>query len=204
MKSKCLVKTRALLSILSFAPILSGAFAAEPKTAMAMTTAPVFDEPAQGLLARGFIGKRDTCEIDSTVVDSTGAAWFHIRESRGNGARKSGGWIAAGAVRYASDIPQNFTSRDAAGDADKKRRLEILKKHPDWPRRVIGAVRSGRICLDMTEEQVVAAWGAPAERHKSYMVGIGDYFVFLYKSVDKGLLGVMMQNDRVMGWTTDE
>ena len=198
------LKTAVLVSLFILAFAYSPDFAADRKTALAIETAPVFDEPLTGLLARGFIGKRDTCEVDSTKVDSAGAAWFHVRISQGLGGKKNEGWVGAGAVRYVSDIPENFASRDAAGDADRKRRLEILKSHQEWPRRVIGAVRNGKICLDMTEEQVVAAWGVPAERHKSYMVGVGNYLVLLFKGSDKGTLGVMMQDGRVVGWTTDE
>jgi hypothetical protein len=172
---------------------------AGPRPAMVLETCPFFDEPGQGLLARGFLDKRDSCEVDSTHVDSLGTAWFHIR-SRKN----AGGWVVAKTVAYVSDVPADFASRHAAGDLDKKRRLEILKNHQQWPRRIIQAVRNGRICLEMSEEQVVASWGEPAEKRKAYMIGVGDYLTLFYRRSGQGTLVVALQNDRVIGWTTDE
>jgi hypothetical protein len=187
--------------------IVCTAFAA-PKNAIAVETAPFFEAPESGLLARGFIDKRDTCAVDSTVVDSTGTAWFHVRSLRALRAGRDGkseGWVLSKAVTYISDIPADFASREARGDEDKKRRLEILKSRPEWPRRIIKAVRSGQICLDMTVEQVVASWGEPAEKRKSFMIGVGDYQTLLYnKGGGKGTLIVTLQNNRVIGWTTDE
>jgi hypothetical protein len=180
---------------------------AAPKNAIAVETAPFFDAPEAGLLARGFIDKRDTCAVDSIVVDSTGTAWFHVRSLRGLRAGREGkseGWIISKAVAYISDIPADFASREARGDEDKKRRLEILKSRPEWPRRIIKAVRGGQICLDMNVEQVIASWGEPAEKRKSFMIGVGDYQTLLYKGVGKGTLIVTLQSNRVIGWTTDE
>jgi hypothetical protein len=175
-----------------------------PKNAIAVETAPLIEAPEAGLLAGGFIDKRDTCAVDSTVVDSTGTAWFHVRALRADRKGKSEGWVISKAIAYISDIPADFASREARGDEDKKRRLEILKSHSQWPRRIIKAVRGGQICLDMNVEQVIASWGEPAEKRKSFMIGVGDYQALLYKGVGKGTLIVTLQNDRVIGWTTDE
>lgn len=179
------------------------------KNAIVTELAPLFDEPAPGLLARGFLDKHDSCVVDSTHVDSAGAAWFHVRPLRGPGAsstNKAAGWVGAKAVLFVSDMPADFASQDARGDGDRKRRLEILKAKPQWPRRVIQAVRNGRICLDMSEEQVAASWGKPAERRKAFMIGVGDYVTLVYRDAiaGRGTCMVALQNDRVIGWTTDE
>jgi hypothetical protein len=145
---------------------------ASGRNAIATENAPFFESPQPGLLAQGFIDKHDTCAVDSTVVDSTGVAWFRVRVLHGPPARTADRWVLAAVVRYISDMPAVFASRDEAGDKDKKRRLEILKSHPGWPRRIIQAVRTGRICLDMSEEQVAASWGEPAEKRKAFMTGI--------------------------------
>jgi hypothetical protein len=178
------------------------------RNAVVTETAPVFDEPLPGLLARGFLDKHDSCSVDSTHVDSAGAPWFHVRALRASGAaaKMAGGWISAKAILFVSDMPADFASQDARGDGDRKRRLEILKSHQQWPRRVIQAVRSGRICLDMSEEQVAASWGEPAEKRKAFMIGVGDYVTLVYRDAGsgKGTLVVALQNDRVIGWTTEE
>lgn len=56
----------------------------------------------------------------------------------------------------------------------------------------------------MSEEQVVASWGEPAEKRKAYMIGVGDYLTLFYRRSGQGTLVVALQNDRVIGWTTDE
>jgi len=202
------VKTATLF--FSFCFIVLFAAAAHPavRSAVVLETTPVFDEPAPGLLARGFIDKHDSCSVDSTHVDSTGAPWFRVRALRAPGAatKTAGGWVSAKAVLFVSDMPADFASQDARGDGDRKRRLEILKNHPLWPRRVIQAVRNGRICLDMSEEQVAASWGEPAEKRKAFMIGVGDYLTLVYRDAGtgKGTLVVAVQNDRVIGWTTEE
>jgi hypothetical protein len=190
--------TLLLALLLSF--ILFSAVSAADKTAIALETSPVFESPGPGLLAKGFIDKRDTCAIDSTCVDSLGTAWFHVRP--GNG-KHGGGWVPAKALAYASDVPSDFASQAATGDEDKKRRLEILKEHAQWPRRIVKAVRNGQICLDMSEEQVVASWGQPSEKRQTFMIGVGEYLTLLYPAAKKGTLVVSLQNDRVIGWTTD-
>jgi hypothetical protein len=174
---------------------------AAPKNAVVIETAPFFEEPIPGLLARGFLDKRDTCTVDSTHVDSLGAAWFHVGASS---TKKAGGWVGAKSVLFVSDMPADFASQDARGDGDRKRRLEILKNRPLWPRRIIQAVRSGKICLDMTQEQVVASWGEPAEKRTAFMIGVGDYAALLYRDIGSGTLVVALQNDRVIGWTTEK
>jgi hypothetical protein len=198
------VKNAIPLCLFLLSTCLAGTVSAAPKTAIATENAPYFEEPRPGLLAQGFIDKHDTCAVDSTAVDSTDAAWFHVRPRPGENGRSAGGWVAAAAVKYVSDMPANFVSRDEAGDKDKKRRLEILKSHPQWPRRIMTAVRNGRICLDMSEDQVVASWGEPAEKRKSFMIGVGDYVTLFFKGGDPGTLAVTLQGDRVIGWTVDQ
>jgi hypothetical protein len=198
------VKNTILFCLFFLSVLFTGTVSAYTKNAIALENVPFFESPQPGLLAQGFIDKHDTCAVDSTAVDSTGVAWFRVRALHGPSAHKADGWVLAGSVRYISDIPADFASRDAAGDKDKKRRLEILKNHPQWPRRVIQTVRNGRICLDMSGEQVVASWGEPVEKRKSFMVGIGEYQTLFFKGVGTGTLTVTLQNDRVIGWTIDE
>lgn len=179
----------------------AGTVRATPKNAIVTETVPFFEEPGPGLLARGFLDKHDTCAVDSTHVDSAGAAWFHVRASS---MKKADGWVNSKSVLFLSDMPVDFSSREARGDEDKKRRLEIIKTKPQWPRRIMQAIRNGRICLDMSEEQVVASWGEPAEKRKAFMIGIGDYSMFVYKNASRETLLVALRNDKVIGWTTGE
>ncbi len=165
---------------------------------MATTSAPVFDEPKKGLLPQTFFGKQDSLSIDSTAVDSLGNAWFHAK------SKKSQGWIIATMVQYASKMSDTAISAALATDADKVRRLAILKEHVQWPRRAVNAIRIGVICLDMTEDQVVASWGQYDAKMNCYMVGTGNYQALLYKNKNNKCLMVTLQNDKVIGWTDDK
>jgi hypothetical protein len=184
------------LSIVLFALTAGGQ--AVKKTALALETAPYFEKPEQGLLPKGFLGKRDTCTADSTFIDSTGVAWFHVL------IKSSRGWALARAMRYVSDIPADFFSTEVKGDEDKKRRADIVKSHPEWPLRIKKAVRAGQVCLDMSGEQLVASWGEPLEKRKTFILGIGEYTSYIYKGTAKGSLLVCLQNNRVIGWSLEE
>lgn len=185
-----------LIACCFFGPAASGQGAGT--SAVAVETAPYFDKPSTELLAIGFIEKHDSCSVDSAFVDSSGMPWFCIR------IKNRVAWVHAASLRYVSEVSQDFFSRQAKGDDDKKRRLEILQNHPGWPHRIKMAVKNGQVCLDMSEEQLSASWGQPLERKKSFMLGIGDYLCLLYKGESKGVLFVFIQNDRVIGWSRDE
>ena len=168
------------------------------KTAFAMETTPYFEKPDQGLLPKGFLGKRDTCTADSTFIDSAGVAWFRVQ------TKSSNGWAFARAMRYVSDIPADFFSSEKKGDEDKKHRGDIIKSHPEWPLRIKKAVRSGQVCLDMSVEQLVASWGEPLEKRKTFILGVGEYNIYIYKGTAKGSLLVCLQNNRIIGWSLEE
>ena len=163
---RCRFGRRVLLPFLICSSIFS-----QPslKPALALTTTPYFEKPAIGLLPIGFINKLDTCQTDSSIVDSSGTPWFRGR------LHERIFWLHAKDMRYIMDIPQDFLSMQVKGDDDKKRRLQILQNKPDWPHRIKMSVRSGQICLDMTEEQLVAAWGEPFQKGTTYTLGIGDH-----------------------------
>jgi hypothetical protein len=168
------------------------------KPALALTTTPYFEKPAIGLLPIGFINKLDTCQTDSSIVDSSGTPWFRGR------LHERIFWLHAKDMRYIMDIPQDFLSMQVKGDDDKKRRLQILQNKPDWPHRIKMSVRSGQICLDMTEEQLVAAWGEPFQKGTTYTLGIGDHATWLYKSSLDKILIVNLQKGHIIGWTQDK
>ncbi|MGB7566316.1 MAG: hypothetical protein WBM07_00535 [Chitinivibrionales bacterium] len=169
-----------------------------PKPALALKTTPYFEKPVSGLLPLGFINKLDTCKIDSSLIDSLGTPWFRIR------LHDQALWLHAGDMRYVTDMPQDFVSMQVKGDDDKKRRLQILQNKPDWPHRIKMSVRDGQICLDMTEEQLVAAWGVPFQKGVTYTLGIGDHATWLYRSSMGKILLVNLQNGQVIGWTVDK
>jgi hypothetical protein len=168
------------------------------KTALVMEAVPYFEKPEQGLLPKGYLGKRDTCIADSTFIDSAGVAWFRVQ------TKSSSGWALAHAMRYVSDIPADFFSTVEKGDQDKKHRGDIVKSHPEWPLRIKKAVRSGQVCLDMSSEQLVASWGEPLEKQKTFMLGVGEYISYIYKCTARGSLLVCLQNNRIIGWSLEE
>lgn len=168
------------------------------KHALAIATTPCFEKPAPGLLPIGFVNKFDTCQTDSSLVDTLGVPWFRVR------LHDQTSWVHAGDMRFVVDASRDFVSIQAKGDDDKKRRLQILQSNPDWPHRIKMSVRAGQICLDMSEDQLAAAWGDPFQKGTTYTLGIGDHATWLYKSSSGKILLVNLQNGRVIGWTVDK
>ena len=167
------------------------------KPAIVMETSPYFEKPAAGLLPKGFVEKRDMCQTDSSIVDSLGQPWFRIAR---DGERF---WLLAKNIRFLADIPGDFLSQQSQGDDDKKRRSRILQKNPLWPHRIKMAVRSGQICLDMTEEQLIAAWGQPVQKGAMFTVGLGEYDYRLFQAASGNYLIVTLHGGRVMGWSME-
>jgi hypothetical protein len=185
-----------LFTIILFSLASQGQTAKKP--ALALETTPYFEKPEPGLLPKGFLEKRDTCATDSMSVDSTGAAWFRIQ------VKNAFGWAPARAMRFVSDIPPDFFSQEAMGVEDKKRRADLVKSHSDWPLRIKKAVRAGQVCLDMSEDQLLASWGEPLEKKKMFMLGAGEFVCCIYKGSEKGALLVSLQNNRVTGWSIED
>ena len=171
---------------------------AESKSALIVESAPWYDNPAPAQLPQGFFEKMDSCIVDTAVVDSAGTPWFKVHK----GSRQ--GWVAASKVRYTSEIKDDFFTAVRSDDADKKRRLSVLRQHENWPRRIKLAVRNGSVCLDMTAEQVVAAWDKPVRTGKAFVLGVGTVTRCYFGESAATVLCVDLQNDRVIGWSTDE
>jgi len=167
------------------------------KPAIVLETAPYFDKPQRGLLPKGFIEKRDTCQTDSTAMDSTGNPWMRIAYT---GKRY---WVSAKNIRFLSDMTPDFMPRQMKGDEDKKRRLQILQANRQWPHRVKMAVRDGQICLGMTEEQLIASWGQPLQSGAIFTVGVGRHDYRLFRDASENYLIVTMQDGIVAGWSED-
>jgi hypothetical protein len=166
----------------------------EQKLAICIKTSPYFELPQTNLLPKGFIEKYDTCIIDSVYIDSLENAWFKIL------CKSKAGWISVKALNYIDNISQNYISNEKQNLNEKKKRAEIVKAHPEWPFRIKKAVREGKICLDMTKEQLFASWGEPMEIKKAYMLGVGEYDIYLYKDLVERILIVSLKQDRVTGW----
>ncbi|MBD3345486.1 MAG: hypothetical protein GF401_10530 [Chitinivibrionales bacterium] len=165
------------------------------RAAIALKSVPCFETPVEGTLPRNYIDKLDTCYVESLHVDSTEQPWFRVVNDQASG------WVRAQNIRYVSDLNADFIAGRLQGDEDKKRRLVILRKHPEWPRRIQRAVRNGQICMDMTEEQVRASWGKPLHAEMAFILGLGDHRTWFYKDKTGKPVCVTLQNERVIGWS---
>ncbi|MFH1759719.1 MAG: hypothetical protein ABIA63_01335 [bacterium] len=143
-------------------------------------------------------------KVKSTIVDSIGMVWFLIELPRqGASAAADSGWINGKYIRYVQDKTEADQLEKALENKqkDKKRRIAVIKKNPDWPRRIKNAVRNGVVCIYMTSEQLEAAWGKPDYTARSYMIGVGNYNIFYYNSPSPAI--VSLQNNQVIGWSLD-
>jgi hypothetical protein len=174
-------------------------FCASAKTAVVMTTVPYFEQPAEGLLPKGYLDKKDTCSTDSVFSDSGGVSWFHVR------FKTAEGWVVSSALRYIADVSADFfAQRSELADEDMHRRADVVKAHPEWPLRIRKAIHSGQVCIDMNTEQIVASWGEPREKRGMYMLGVGDYYCLVYKGHTGTDVFVTVQNDQVIGWSVEK
>jgi hypothetical protein len=181
----------AFLGVLAWWQIAQGA-----RRAVALTEVPRFGEPLETGLPVGILGAGDTCIVDSAEVDSIGGVWF--------GTRRGAGfcWARADNIRYVTERPSLASPPPARGESPRTKRavMSILREHPDWPRRVVNAIRLGQVCIDMTGAQLLASWGEPLQKSKAFTLGLGEHDLWFYKSDSGALLTVTLQGDRVIGW----
>lgn len=94
------------------------------------------------------------------------------------------------------DTPQNLNT-----DKDRKRRMAILSVKKDWPRRIQRFIREGEICLDMSEEQLEAAWGKPLQISDAYASILGKHKLIVYPSGTFSYTIIIMKDDKIIGWS---
>lgn len=163
--------------------------------ALATSISPYYKSLNNEGLPTGYISKNDTGIIQSVMLDSAGIPWFSIM---------TGGVCVFSPAKYWKYLSDADTSAYADGesnDSDKKRRLTILHDNPQWPRRIIRAVRTGRICLDMTSAQLIAAWGEPIQKSDAFAVGLGTHTIYFFQNSSEKLTSVLLKDDVVVGWS---
>jgi hypothetical protein len=156
---------------------------------------PLFETPGE-MLPEKYTTSRDTLRIDSTAVDSMGKQWAHVRAA----GKPLQGWIPKGLLVPFSAKPDSLLVSGPL-NTDRRRRYEILREHPDWPRRIQAAVREGTVCMDMTRSQLTASWGEPFQKGKAFLFGIGNYEIWFYKGHKNETLMVSIYGERVTGWS---
>lgn len=154
-----------------------------------------YSQPHPGLLPRGYLKKGETHTIIDVTVDTVGIPWFSIV------IQSKSVWSPAKYWNYVSEIDTAAYIEGKQGEEDKKRRLRILREHRDWPRRIIRIVRFGRICLDMTGEQLIASWDEPFLKRSAFTIGLGRHEIWFYKNQKELFTAVVVKNDKIIGWS---
>ena len=163
--------------------------------AIALKVAPLFTEAQTGLLPKNYVKKGDTCSVIGIQVDTSGFPWFNVS------VKTNHYWSPVKYWQYVSDIDTAAYLEGKQSEEDKKRRLRILRQHRDWPRRIIRTVRFGRICLDMSGEQLIASWGDPIQKSNAYTIGLGKHDIWIFDSKNERKSIVLLKNDRIVGWS---
>lgn len=157
---------------------------------------PFYSEPKIDLLPKGYLKKGDTSTIHLVSIDSLGNPWFQL------GIKASPVWSPAKFWQYISLIDTAAFIEGKQNEKEKKRRLRILREHRDWPRRIIRTVRFGRICLDMTGQQLAASWGDPTQKSNAFTIGLGRHSIWIYnEQAGSTITAVIIKNNLVIGWT---
>jgi hypothetical protein len=94
-----------------------------------------------------------------------------------------------------------FNDAISVTDVEIKRRLHIVLEHKEWPRRIQKIVKDGKICLEMTKEQLLASWGEPIQKNDAFLLGFGKHEVWFYKGTDGRYLVVNVAQGKVIGWS---
>ena len=160
--------------------------------------ASVTDSPQLNKLPIFYLEKNQICKFDSKIIDTSGAVWFHIFCGLKNG------WVSADNVRlYTLSEKDSITNEStlSGSDADRKRRTHFLIQHQEWPRRIQKAVKDGKICLDMTTDQLIASWGESLQKSTAFLLGSGKYEQWIYKDKDGKILIVNIIDGKIAGWS---
>jgi hypothetical protein len=91
--------------------------------------------------------------------------------------------------------------KNAIKDTDNKRRTHIVMEHQEWPRRIKNIVRDGKICLDMTTDQLIASWGEPMQRDSSFISDKVNYRIWIFKGKNGDFVSVNIIAGKVRGWS---
>lgn len=170
----------------------------KPKLAKTIQLSPLFEIPGKGQLPLYYFEKNQNCTIDSTAVDSSGDMWLLVaRENKK-------GWTSPDNVQMSSSDDSDSTLFNDAiktTDIEIKRRLHIVLQHKEWPRRIQKSVKDGKICLEMTAEQLLASWGEPLQKNIAFLLGFGKHEVWFYKGTDGRSLVVNLAEGKVIGWS---
>jgi hypothetical protein len=157
---------------------------------------PLYENPSSGELPRSYLDPADTCRPDNSFIDSTGVVWVSVRSATARG------WVRESSLRKPS-APEAAREQGLGKkiDPDTKRRYRILEQHPEWPRRIVKVVREGKICLDMSGEQLAASWGEPLHKGSAFIIGAGSYDLWYFKFGGGQVQSVFLVKGRVVGWT---
>jgi hypothetical protein len=159
--------------------------------------APLYEKPDPEGLPFSYLEASDTCRVSGAAADSTGVDWFSLTSG------SKSGWVRESSVqplvKQEETVSSAVTARTA--DPDAKRRYRILSQHAEWPRRIVKVVREGRICLDMNQEQLAAAWGEPLEKSSAFILGLGSQELWFYRGSDGKNQVVFLVKGRVVGWS---
>ena len=158
----------------------------------------LFEFPEKGRLPIFYFEKNQNCLIDSMIVDSSGDVWLLVTDENKRG------WTKSDNVQVSSsgDIDSAlFNEPINVTDIETKRRLHIVLQHKDWPRRIQKIVKDGKICLEMTNEQLLASWGEPLQKTEALLLGFGKHEVWFYKGTDGRYLVVNVAEGKVIGWS---
>ena len=187
------------LTVVALSIALAGVFADtlpiidSARIVLPLGLTPLFDVPAPGGFPISYLEPSDTCRIDSARFDTANVEWAFVR------SQSRSGWLQKSSIRPAlmpSMVPQ---SKVGKLDADAKRRYRVLGQHPEWERRIVKVVREGNICLDMSEEQVLASWDEPLQKSMAFVLGAGKQNIWIYKSPGGRFETVFLVKGRVVG-----
>ncbi len=174
-------------------------------TAFTQKTVPYYLSFEQLSIPSGYLDRGDTLTIDSMRIDREGVPWLEIYLEKGKA------FIRSSNIKYiinrdsAESVSSAGLLRKDESDSLRKQRILLLREHRDWPIRIKRLVREGRVALDMSHEQVKAAWNTePDIEIPGFIFGIGEVVFCYYRlNKDEDEILVVLKNNRVVGWSSN-
>lgn len=153
--------------------------------------------PKEGAEAVVMVKSGTLLEVKSSVTDTLAREWYLVAVK----GSKEGGFILSADLEpvEGGDKGEALLKLKQEADTDKKRRIEAIKSHPDWPRRIKSAVRNGSVCLKMNRAQLEAAWTKPYQETRGFILGSGEVEILFFQPENP--VTVVMKNDAIIGWS---
>ena len=196
-------KNRIPIVVLTFfSLIMASSSPGEKKNtrAIPIKPSPCFNVPVQQTLTKTIKVPGDTCILDSVYTDQFNKKWYLLQSESDFSLpfwSPAQTWVT---LTVEDTLAYDLSSLNRL-DPAKKERLKVILKHPEWSRKIKRTVREGKICLEMNSKQLETSWGEPFKILAAFLIGTGEFDLWLYKTSQDSMVTVSLKDNKIIGWS---